>query len=65
MSTSTISKRYMTASEAAKFVGITEQALANQRHERRGFPYIRMGGRVMYDMDDITKFMDARKISFE
>lgn len=38
------------------------QTVRNDRFLGRGLPYVRIGRSIRYDMDDIRKFIEARKI---
>ena len=61
-----IKKRYLNEKEAAAFTGRAIATLRNERHLRRGFPYLKVGKRsIRYMTTDLTAGMEARRISFE
>jgi hypothetical protein len=51
-----------TASQAARFVQSTEDALAQDRYRGRGLPYVKIGGRVRYLREDILKYLADNRI---
>ena len=57
--------KYMNEFEVAKITGLAVQTLRNWRFQRRGFPYSKLGKAVRYDIDDVLKYMRARKITPE
>ena len=59
-----IRKKYLTEKEASEVTGFSMTALQNQRHHRRGLPYIKIGGRIRYDIDDVITYMNSHKIAF-
>jgi len=58
-------KQYVNEHKVAKSTGFAVQTLRNWRHQRRGFAYTKIGRSIRYDMEDVVKFMDARKIRIE
>ncbi len=52
-----------TASQVAKVVQSTTDALAQDRYRRRGIPYVKIGGRVRYLRADVLKFLADNRIS--
>jgi len=54
--------RYLTEQEVFKLTGRGLQTLRNDRHLRRGFPYIKIGRSVRYNLNDVIDFMESRKI---
>ena len=55
--------------ELSKITGRALQTLRNDRHLRRGFPYIRLrnGGRgqIRYDMQDVEEYLRKNRIDPE
>jgi hypothetical protein len=47
--------------EAAVFLRTTTNTLQQDRYLRRGVPYIKLGGRVLYRRTDILAFLDANR----
>ena len=57
-------KRYLNAVEAATFIGAAAQTLAKWRCNGGGPPFIRLSrGRIMYAVDDLIAWMDARRVT--
>ena len=54
--------RYLTEQEVFKLTGRSLQTLRNDRYLRRGFPYIKIGRSVRYNLTDVIEFMESRKI---
>ncbi len=55
-------KRYLREKEVSERAGIALQTLRNWRHQRRGFPYIKISRNIFYDPDDVEMYMQERKI---
>lgn len=51
-----------TATQVAKVVQSTADALAQDRYRRRGIPYVKIGGRVRYLRADVLKFLEDNRI---
>ena len=47
----------LTAHEAAEYLNISRQWLANQRWRGTGPKYIKIGGAVRYQADDLDRFI--------
>ena len=60
-----ISKRYLSEVEVSERTGWALPTLRNYRHQRKGIPYIKLGRRVMYDINDVDTYMQKHKINFE
>ena len=61
-----LKKPYLDEREAAVVSTRAVSTLRNDRHLRRGIPYLKVGGRsVRYKIQDVLRFMEARRISFE
>ena len=54
--------RYATPEVTGKIVKKTRGTLANDRYLRRGLPYIKDRGRILYDVKDIEAYMESHKI---
>jgi hypothetical protein len=50
--------------EVAKITNRSVQTLRNDRHNRRGIPYIKFGRSVRYSIEDIQAYIHTHKISF-
>ena len=55
-------RQYVTENELSNITGIAVQTLRNWRHERRGFPYVKVGRSIRYELDEIDEYMQERKI---
>lgn len=58
-------KRYVDEQEASIVTGRAVSTLRNDRHLRRGFPYLKIGRAVRYKMEDLISAMEAHRISFD
>lgn len=47
---------YLTSKELAHRWRLSEQTLANWRHARKGPPFVRIGGRVLYPLASLTDY---------
>jgi hypothetical protein len=50
---------------AAKRTDQAVQTLRNDRHNRRGLPYVKLGRSVRYSLADIDSYIRAHRISFD
>ena len=56
-------KRYLDTLEAAQFLGVAPQTLVVWRSTKRyPLPYVKVGGSVRYEEDDLINFMESRKL---
>jgi hypothetical protein len=51
--------------EISKIVRRSIQTLRNDRHMSRGLPYIRSGRSILYSLDDVVGYLQARRIDPE
>lgn len=58
-------KQFIPTGEAAKILHLSPGTLANHRTARIGLPYCKLGGRVLYDISDIEKYLEDHKISHD
>lgn len=56
---------YLNETQVSEITGRAVQTLRNDRHNGRGFPYIKCGNQVKYSLSDIVSFMESRKIMTE
>jgi len=54
--------RYVDEKEVSRITGRAVQTLRNERFMGKGFPYIKVGGSVRYNLGDVIEFMEKRKI---
>jgi predicted DNA-binding transcriptional regulator AlpA len=57
--------RYVTENEAAAVLGVSRGTLSNWRSERRGPPYVKLGGGrvVRYKLSEIEAFAEAYRVT--
>ncbi|SDP76011.1 helix-turn-helix domain-containing protein [Desulforhopalus singaporensis] len=55
---------WLSEKEVAHMTGRAEQTLRNDRCNRRGIPYCKIGRSVRYRLEDVVYFMEASKITF-
>lgn len=53
---------YLTEVQVSEITGIALSSLRNQRFERRGIPYSKIGRSVRYALNDVIEYMESRKI---
>ena len=51
--------------EAAKIMGKSVQTLRNERHLRKGSPYLKLGRSVRYRLDDLVDYLDRNRVDPE
>jgi hypothetical protein len=55
--------RLLTPPQAAEFLSMSAGTLAIWRCTKRyDLPYIRVGYKIMYDVDDLVAFLESRKV---
>jgi hypothetical protein len=57
--------KYLNEKKVAEITSIGVQTLRNDRHLRRGLPYIKKGRTVRYSLADVINFMEEHKIKPE
>lgn len=63
--TELLKKPYLNEVEAAAVTNRAVSTLRNDRHLRRGLPYLKIGKRaIRYKTADVIAMMEARRISF-
>jgi len=55
-------ERLYTHEEAALYMRLKEQTLYNWRFYGRGPDYVKMGRRVMYEISELDRFIDAHRV---
>lgn len=56
--------KYLTEKETSELTRKALSTLRNDRHLRRGIPYIKDGGSIRYNLNDVVHYMESRKIVF-
>ena len=49
--------------EAAELLRTTTKSLGQDRFHRRGAPYVRLGGRILYDRDALLEYVRAGAVT--
>ena len=57
--------QYLNENEVSRITRRALQTLRNDRHRRRGIPYVKVGRSVRYKLDDVYEFMESRRIETE
>ena len=55
-------ERYVDEKAVSQLTGWSLQTLRNHRYLNRGIPYLKCGRSVRYDLQDVHKFMQSRRI---
>ena len=63
--TSEITPRYLTEQETSKLTSIAVQTLRNNRYERKGIPFHKLGESVRYAVEDIESYMQDNKVELK
>ena len=58
-------ERGLTEKQVAKIIGLSVSTLRLDRHKRRGIPYYKIGKAVRYDPEDVSSFLESKKIMTE
>jgi len=56
--------QYLNEHQVAEMVGVSVSTLPAHRHQRRGLPYHKFEGRVLYTLEDVQDALAKRRISF-
>lgn len=56
---------YLTEKEASEVTRKALSTLRNDRHLRRGIPYVKDGKAIRYNLADVIGYMESRKIVFK
>ena len=57
--------KYIGEREVSKITSRALPTLRNDRHNRRGIPYIKIGRSVRYSLRDVIAFMENNKVKTE
>jgi hypothetical protein len=57
--------RIIDENQAAKILGRAVQTLRNDRHLRKGVPYIKLGRSVRYRLSDLLSYIEKHRIDPE
>lgn len=62
IATNSIEIRYLNEKKVSMITGKAISTLRNERSRRTGIPYIKAGGKVLYNLQDIIEYMNAHRI---
>ena len=54
--------KLLTAKELAEILGVSQETLAQNRYLGQGVPYIKVGVRIRYRLDDVIAYLEANRI---
>lgn len=54
--------RYLRTEAVAEMLDITVKSLAQDRYRGEGIPYVKIGKRVRYRLEDVHAFMEANTV---
>jgi hypothetical protein len=57
-----ITPKYLTEQETAIYTSIAVQTLRNNRYERKGLPFFKLGKSVRYAVEDIERYMKKNRV---
>lgn len=55
-------KRYLTKQEVSELTGISISTLNYWVYSKNNIPFIRAGGKILFDIKDVENFLDKNKI---
>ena len=60
------SVQYLTEKQVSEMTGIALSTLRNQRFQRCGIPYLKIGRRsIRYNMHEVIEYMESHRIQTE
>ncbi len=54
-------RRFLNKKELAKFLGLSVYTVDSWVSQRREIPFVKMGRRVMFDLQDVENWLEERK----
>ena len=54
--------RYLNEKEVSRMTGLALSTLRNTRFQCRGLPYVKIGRAVRYNLKDVIRYMESRKV---
>lgn len=58
----TLEKQFLTKKELAACLGLSVFTIDSWVSQRREIPFVKMGRRVMFDMDDVRVWVETNKV---
>jgi hypothetical protein len=59
-----LKKSWWTEVDVSVYTGLAVSSLRNQRFNRRGFPYYRIGSAIRYKPTEIQEILEKSRVSF-
>jgi excisionase family DNA binding protein len=56
-------EKLLTTEEVAEMTGLSTDTLAQWRSQKRGVRYLKIGGRVRYDLADVHTYLEGCRVS--
>jgi len=56
--------QWLNEHEVSAITGRAVQTLRNDRFNRKGIHYCKVGGRVLYKLSDVESYMDSCRVTF-
>ena len=56
-------RRFLNEKQTASYLGLSVKTLQRYRLTESCLPYIKLGKRVLYDMNDLNEYMESNKIN--
>jgi hypothetical protein len=53
---------YLNEKQVSEITKLALPTLRNNRFQRKGIPYCKVGRAIRYNMEDVIKYMESRKI---
>jgi predicted HTH transcriptional regulator len=55
-------RNFLRETEIAEEIGVSVPKLRADRHNGKGLPYIRIGRRILYDREEVFKYLRSRTV---
>ena len=65
MSSVAVPFQYLDEKKTANMAGCSVQKLQQDRFNRKGLPYVKLGRMVRYNLQDVVAYMESHKITHE
>lgn len=63
--TTELFKRFYSEREIAEYTGFTVKKLQQDRFLHKGFPYVKIGRAVKYDINEVNEYLESGRIAPE
>ncbi len=57
-----MSKKLLTSSQAADYLGLNPQTLHNWRFSGKNLNYVKLGSRVLYEEEELERFIERSRV---